>query len=85
MVGMPLLRCRMLVATPTPHAARHPVDSGLPQADELLQVVRSLYAELHHAEPGLQSVTLQSALDRDLGFDSLTRVELLLRLEQELG
>ena len=85
-VGTPLLlRCRMLVATPTPHAARHPVDSGLPQADELLQVVRSLYAELHHAEPGLQSVTLQSALDRDLGFDSLTRVELLLRLEQQLG
>jgi len=48
-------------------------------------VVRSLYVELHRAEPDLQSVTMQSALDRDLGFDSLARVELLLRLEQELG
>ena len=48
-------------------------------------MVRSLYAELHRAEPDLQSLTLQSALDRDLGFDSLSRVELLLRLEEQLG
>ncbi len=48
-------------------------------------MVRSLYAELHRAEPGLQNVTLHSALDRDLGFDSLARVELLLRVEQQLG
>jgi acyl carrier protein len=50
-----------------------------------LRVVRSLYAELHRAEPGWQGVTLQSALDRDLGFDSLARVELLLRLEHQFG
>jgi 1-acyl-sn-glycerol-3-phosphate acyltransferase len=73
------------VATPTPHASRHAAGSGSDKANELLAVVRSLYAELHRAEPDLQSLTLQSALDRDLGFDSLTRVELLLRLEQQLG
>ena len=75
----------MPVATPTSRALRKPVDSESPQADDLLRVVHSLYAELHHAELGPQSLTLQSALDRDLGFDSLTRVELLLRLEQQLG
>lgn len=48
-------------------------------------MVRSLYAELHRAEADLKGVTLQSALDRDLGFDSLARVELLLQLEQRLG
>jgi acyl carrier protein len=75
---------RMPVATPTPHA-HHAADSESRRADELLRVVRSLYAELHRIEPDLQSVTLQSALDRDLGLDSLARVELLLRLEQQLG
>ncbi len=74
----------MLVATPTPHATRAP-DRGSRQTDELLRVVRSVYAELHRAEPDLPSVTLDSALDRDLGFDSLSRVELLLRLEQQFG
>ncbi len=73
------------MATPSP---RVPYPAGVAeatQAEELLGVVRSLYTELHRAEPDLQSVTLQSALDRDLGFDSLARVELLLRIEQELG
>jgi 1-acyl-sn-glycerol-3-phosphate acyltransferase len=75
----------MPVATPSPRAP-YPVSSAeSAQADEVLGVVRSLYAELHRAEPEPQSVTLQSALDRDLGFDSLARVELLLRLEQQLG
>ena len=73
------------MATPTPHAPSQPVDSVAPDADEFLGIVRSLYAELHRAEPPLQGLTLQSALDRDLGFDSLARVELLLRLEQHFG
>ncbi|HEV2228317.1 MAG TPA: AMP-binding protein [Steroidobacteraceae bacterium] len=73
------------MATPSP---RSPYAAGVAEsarAEELLGVVRSLYTELHRAEPDLQSVTLQSALDRDLGFDSLARVELLLRIEQQLG
>ena len=47
--------------------------------------MREVCAELH---PGLGSsrpVTLDSALDRDLGFDSLGRVELLRRIERRYG
>jgi 1-acyl-sn-glycerol-3-phosphate acyltransferase len=71
------------VATPVPEYPVSAAESA--QVDEVLRVVRSLWAELHRAEPSPQSVSLQSALDRDLGFDSLARVELLLRLEQQLG
>lgn len=47
---------------------------------QTLQVFRELLTELgsHRAA---QSVTLDSALDRDLGLGSLERVELLVRLE----
>src|SRR5262249_29125212 len=48
----------------------------------LLTVVQQLAIELHpHKHNGLL-VTLDSALERDLGFDSLGRMELLLRLER---
>ncbi len=50
------------------------------QVKALLDLVATLAAELR---PGLRTaVTLDSALDRDLGFDSLARVELLLRCER---
>ena len=50
------------------------------QARALLDIVGNLAAELR---PGMRSVvTLDSALDRDLGFDSLARVELVLRCER---
>ncbi len=52
-------------------------------ANALLEVIRQLAAELH---PGPQpSVTLESSLDRDLGFDSLARMELLARIEKDFG
>jgi 1-acyl-sn-glycerol-3-phosphate acyltransferase len=50
--------------------------------EALLQLVRSFYVELHHVEPELGAIGLDSRLDDDLGFDSLARIELLLRLEQ---
>jgi 1-acyl-sn-glycerol-3-phosphate acyltransferase len=50
--------------------------------EDSLSVVRSLYAELHRAPGGLQLITLESTLERDLGFDSLARAELLSRVEQ---
>jgi acyl carrier protein len=56
--------------------------AGKVSADALLQLVRTFYVELHHVEPELDVVTLDSKLESDLGFDSLARVELLLRLEQ---
>ena len=49
------------------------------------EVVSALYVELHHAQPDPGAVRLNSRLDRDLGFDSLGRVELVLRLEQRFG
>ncbi len=51
----------------------------------LLQVVRDLAIELHPHRAKTLGVSLDSALDRDLGFDSLGRVELLLRLERAFG
>jgi len=51
-----------------------------PTADALLDVVREVGSELHPARR--LNVTLESALDRDVGLDSLGRVELVHRLER---
>ncbi len=61
--------------------AEQDIDQAV-SADELLAQVRELALELHPQRGRLLHVTLDSALDRELGFDSLSRVELLLRLEQ---
>jgi acyl carrier protein len=73
------------VATPTVNTAARPPEPAAISIDDLMSVVRSLYAELHRAAIGIESITPDSALDRDLGFDSLSRAELLLRLEQRFG
>ncbi len=49
----------------------------------LLEIVADLARELQPERPGA-AVHLDADLDRDLGFDSLSRVELLLRLERGL-
>ncbi|MGD8620242.1 MAG: AMP-binding protein, partial [Gammaproteobacteria bacterium] len=54
-------------------------------AEAVLGKVRELMLELHPRRKRSLRVTLDSALDRDLGFDSLSRVELLLRLERTFG
>jgi acyl carrier protein len=51
----------------------------------LLTVVQQLAIELHPHKYNALTVTLDSALERDLGFDSLGRMELLLRLERAFG
>ena len=48
----------------------------------LLATIRQLAAELHTRPAEAISVTLDSSLERDLGFDSLGRVELLARIER---
>ena len=63
---------------PQSTATRQPVEV-------LLDVVRQLMSELHPHRPNPAPVTLDSLLDRDLGFDSLERMELLHRLEQAFG
>ncbi len=58
------------------------------QADEaghrILALVRELLIELRGGEQ-LPPIRLESVLDRDLGFDSLSRVELLVRVERAFG
>ena len=55
-------------------------------ADTLLAVVRVTHAELHRqSTPAALEITLDSLLEGDLGFDSLARVELLLRIERAFG
>jgi acyl carrier protein len=51
----------------------------------LLTVVQQLAIELHPHKHNALTVTLDSTLERDLGFDSLGRMELLLRLERAFG
>ena len=53
--------------------------------DVLLEQVRTLALELYPQHGRTLQVTLDSVLDRDLGFDSLSRVELALRLERISG
>ncbi len=50
----------------------------------LLDVVAGTLRDLQPGAPSPQ-VTLAASLDRDLAFDSLGRMELLLRIERELG
>jgi 1-acyl-sn-glycerol-3-phosphate acyltransferase len=50
-------------------------------ADTLLAVIRDLIAELHPQAAQPSRIALDSALERELGIDSLGRVELLSRLE----
>jgi len=63
------------------------VDAGehRDRASALLEVVRELALELHPHRDQTLSVSVESSLDRDLGIDSLERVELLLRLERAFG
>lgn len=54
-------------------------------AERLLAVARELAGELHPQRRASLRVALDSSLDRDLGLDSLSRAELLLRLEHLFG
>jgi 1-acyl-sn-glycerol-3-phosphate acyltransferase len=50
----------------------------------ILQIARRLADELHPSRTVATAATLDSLLDRELGFDSLGRVELLARIERAL-
>ena len=56
-------------------------DSVDSTAQTLIQLIRELIAELHPQQKLIKSINLDSALDRDLGMDSLARVELFTRIE----
>jgi len=57
---------------------------SLQSAERVLHVVAALGRELHPRRQ-VQQVTLDSRFDKDLGFDSLARVELMLRVERDTG
>src|SRR5687767_12620355 len=54
-------------------------------ADALLTVVREVATELHPNRREAAQATLDSAFDRDIGLDSLARMELVMRIERRLG
>ena len=54
-------------------------------AERLLALVDAALRDLSAGTTGLPAVTLDSQLDRDLGLDSLARMELVLRTEREFG
>jgi 1-acyl-sn-glycerol-3-phosphate acyltransferase len=54
-------------------------------AESLLEIVGQAARELAPSSKGPRKVRLDSRLDRDLGFDSLGRVELITRLEDHFG
>ena len=60
-------------------AGQRPADDA---GAELVAVIRELVLELHPHMRRTLVVRLNSNLDRDLGFDSLARAELLLRLDR---
>ena len=53
--------------------------------EELLDILARLMAELHPEAAARLDITLDSRLDRDLGLDSLARMELLTRLEKSFA
>ena len=53
--------------------------------ESVLALTRHLLAELHPGVAWIRPVTLDSALERDLGLDSLSRVELAVRVERAFG
>ncbi|MGH8176436.1 MAG: AMP-binding protein, partial [Steroidobacter sp.] len=54
-------------------------------AEPLIKIVRGMLRDLRQHEGELRAITLDSSLDRDLGLDSLARVELFTRIEHEFG
>lgn len=60
-------------------------DSSVESSAQLLALVRDLVTQLHPGAGLAGRVCLASSLDRDLGFDSLARVELVLRIERAFG
>ncbi|MCX7897666.1 MAG: AMP-binding protein [Rhodocyclaceae bacterium] len=54
-------------------------------ASRLLALVRTLAQELRKEAPEVRNLGLSAHLERDFGLDSLARVELFSRIEQEFG
>jgi acyl carrier protein len=63
----------------------NPVKTERPRdqtAKNLLLVIQELVAEVHPQRPSTEVIGLDSRFEKDLGLDSLTRVELIARVER---
>lgn len=58
--------------------------SATDATDSLVEIARAAPRDLRQQDVEALQLTLDSTLDHDLGLDSLTRVELFARIEQEL-
>ena len=54
-------------------------------ADNLLLVIQELVTEVHPQRPSTELIGLDSRFEKDLGLDSLTRVELIARVERHFA
>ncbi len=77
-------------SNPSSASQDSPCDPSGAASDEiveklLLETLRTIVHELHPHLAATTRITLDSALDRDLGLDSLSRMELLARLEKASG
>jgi len=62
--------------------ARHDIPEGGRTPEAVLSLTRQFLAESHPGAAWIRPVTLDSALEQDLGLDSLSRVELAVRIER---
>ncbi|MEN8132883.1 MAG: acyl carrier protein, partial [Pseudomonadota bacterium] len=70
---------------PSHNESNHtPSQQSQEQSQRLLELLAALEEELH---PGGESrkIALDSSLEKEIGIDSLARVELLFRIEQGFG
>ena len=51
--------------------------------NELIQVINGLVSEFHQNHPSVKAISLDSHFEKDLGLDSLARVELIARIEKK--
>ena len=66
-------------------AKEEPAEPRALDAQSLVAAMREVVTELHPHLGTRAEITLDSSLDRDLGLDSLSRMELLARLERTFG
>ena len=69
--------------TPENQSALSAEKASPPTSAELLATIRQLGEELKIRPTQLESLTLDSSFDKDLGLDSLARVEFLARIERQ--
>ena len=67
-----------------PKISDHPVKTTQ-SSNDLLPLIRQLGESLRMRQEQLRRLHLDSSFDKDLGLDSLTRMELLARVEEYFG